>query len=293
MPINQNQIKNLRFEFVVDAENQGRPREICFVEETKTWYVFNDLPEGYTEADGIHVLDTKVEDKYWVAFAGEVIKEPSINWVVQESNTTVEPNIGYGCTSGITLTLQENPEIGDSFGVKDVAYNSSNDPIIINPNGRDIENQSNNFEIDIDGAGIIFVYFGNSIGWLQVSEAGYSAAAGGSEFEPTVLDETDVVEVGTGSDHELTITKAHGNLITVDVPVGENDDFEVDIQTTDWDTNKVGTFRLDVVLHEGQSISFDENIEGLGDIELLEGVTSSLLFDKPYGVDTWYVRQAI
>ena len=69
MALNQNQIKNLRFDTVSEAESQGRPNEICFVRETNTWYKFDELPVGMSR-DGLSILDTGVIDRYWLAVAG-------------------------------------------------------------------------------------------------------------------------------------------------------------------------------------------------------------------------------
>ena len=220
-------------------------------------------------------------------------------WQTQATSTTVVPGVGYGCESGITLTLPASPTVGDPFGVKDVAYNAATDPIIIDPNGGKIENSTSNLEIDIDGAGVIFVYFGEPLGWLQVSEAGYSAAAGGggsvppdSKYTPYVVEDTTTGLVDETTHYSLDVTAAMGSLVALDADVSPYDDIVIGVSAAGWTTTDVGTFRLDIVVKAGQTISFD-NIDGSGTLTLTEGITVALVFDKPYGTSQWYVRQHI
>jgi len=64
--LNQNQIKNLYFDTVSDAESHGRPREKCYVEETGHHYAY--VPNSGQTIDHIKTLSTtNGGDTRWIA----------------------------------------------------------------------------------------------------------------------------------------------------------------------------------------------------------------------------------
>lgn len=106
-----------------------------------------------------------------------------------------------------------------------------------------------------------------------------------NHFDPLILTEDNL----SGSD--LIIEKESGNLIAVNVNAAVTS-YNIEI-ANDWISTEVGTFRIDLVVSSGQTITFDSNIEGITDLNIPASGVASLLFDKPYGTTTWYVRQAI
>ena len=74
MPVSQRQIKNLRFDTVTEAEAAGRRNEICYVEETETFYDFLVLGSAYTVDDLIILSTGKGGNTRWIAKAGKYAK---------------------------------------------------------------------------------------------------------------------------------------------------------------------------------------------------------------------------
>jgi hypothetical protein len=111
-----------------------------------------------------------------------------------------------------------------------------------------------------------------------------------SVFSPFIINSSPEIQ-GTGP-YTTTITKEMGNLIALDAAVSPYDDIEIDI-STEWTSTQVGTFRLDLLIKTGQTITFDSSIEGIADLDIPSDGVASLLFDKPYGTTTWYVRQSV
>lgn len=115
-----------------------------------------------------------------------------------------------------------------------------------------------------------------------------------SKFAPNtvVTDDTDGLVLASPSGYFLTITPNMGNLIALSANPTPYDDITIDIGSG-WASTDVGTFRLDIVIGIGQTITFDGSIQGIADLDLAPDTAVSLLFDKPYGISTWYVRQSI
>ena len=114
-----------------------------------------------------------------------------------------------------------------------------------------------------------------------------------SHFEPFVIDSTPELVNISGSEYYTEIQQSYGNLIAVDADVGTYEEIDIRI-SSEWTTSQVGTFRLDLDVKSGQTFTFDSSIEGISEVTFPEtaGVVS-LLFDKPYGSSTWYVRQSV
>ena len=72
-------------------------------------------------------------------------------------NSTVQP---------VTVTLPANPNFGDEVHIIDGDGNSEDNNITINRNGYKIEGESEDFEIDVNGAAFNFVYYNADRGWI-------------------------------------------------------------------------------------------------------------------------------
>lgn len=114
-----------------------------------------------------------------------------------------------------------------------------------------------------------------------------------SYFDPFVIDSTPELVNISGSQYYTEIRQSYGNLIAIDANVITYAEIEVRI-SSEWTTSQVGTFRLDLDVKSGQTFTFDNSIDGINDVTLPDiSGAASLLFDKPYGTSTWYVRQNI
>ena len=107
---------------------------------------------------------------------------------------------------------------------------------------------------------------------------------------------THIVEDGTSgitgstSPYGVEVIKAWGNLIALDADGSSYDTIEINVASA-WTAAEVGTFRMDLDIKTGQTISVDAAIEGADVLDLAEASIAVLLFDKPYGTTTWTVRQ--
>lgn len=72
-------------------------------------------------------------------------------------NSTIQP---------VTVTLPANPNFGDEVHIIDGDGNSEVNNITINRNGYKIEGESEDFEIDVNGAAFNFVYYNSTRGWI-------------------------------------------------------------------------------------------------------------------------------
>ena len=66
----------------------------------------------------------------------------------------------------VTVTLPANPYFGDEVHIIDGDGNSEVNNITINRNGRKIEGEAEDFEIDVNGAAFNFVYYNAGRGWI-------------------------------------------------------------------------------------------------------------------------------
>ena len=118
-----------------------------------------------------------------------------------------------------------------------------------------------------------------------------------SVFDPYILQESDL-SVDTNDDVFYIPDPEHGNLVAYDpneiwdvtsIP----DQIEIIVPTVYAEIDEVATFRLDLIVLDSQTIIIDSDFEGVDDLDLPAEGNATLLFDKPYGTDDWYVRQLI
>lgn len=97
-----------------------------------------------------------------------------LTWAVYTTGQTAENGKGYAMntTSGaLTVTLPASPSAGDLVGIKDAYGTSATNNITINPNGGNIEGDSSNVVIDVNGAAIELTYLDATRGWVQINTA--------------------------------------------------------------------------------------------------------------------------
>ena len=100
-----------------------------------------------------------------------------MQWEKISNNTTAEIGVGYlvdSSVTAITITLPDNPDEGNSIGIKDATGNASTNNININGNGNNVEGGAT-FNVEIDFNGFILVFVDSIIGWVKTSEThGYA-----------------------------------------------------------------------------------------------------------------------
>ncbi len=75
MAFNQKQIKDLVFATITEAKAAGRPNEVCYIEETKTFYDYVIAGSAYTANDLSILITGNGGDTRWRARAGSYIED--------------------------------------------------------------------------------------------------------------------------------------------------------------------------------------------------------------------------
>jgi len=98
-----------------------------------------------------------------------------ISYEIISGNTTAEEGKGYlinASNNDVTLTLPLSPSEGDTVAAVDLYNMATTNVITIGRNGENIEGESQDLVIDIDGAGFTMVFSDSTRGWTIVSEIG-------------------------------------------------------------------------------------------------------------------------
>lgn len=113
--------------------------------------------------------------------AGQVITTDgngNLSWVTSAtSNSWVEKTANYTATSGdkiivnstssaITISLPANPTFGDEISIIDGSANASVNNITVDRNTRNIDGESEDMILDVDGAAFNIVYYNSTRGWI-------------------------------------------------------------------------------------------------------------------------------
>jgi len=150
---------------ITDANDA--PENAGFNELQAASFILNGL--NFPTADGVYgqVLTTDGNGNLsWVNSA------TAASWQSVNDNTSASagdkvivdsPNPS---NQDITITLPPNPTFGDEVHIVDGSGNSETYNITINRNGRKIEGQSEDFEIDVNGAAFNFVFYNADRGWI-------------------------------------------------------------------------------------------------------------------------------
>jgi hypothetical protein len=67
------------------------------------------------------------------------------------------------------ITLPTSATLGDNLKIIDLANNAETNNITVDPNGLNIDGASGNFIIDINNAGVEFIYTNNTYGWRTIN----------------------------------------------------------------------------------------------------------------------------
>tara|TARA_B100000497_G_C7667259_1_gene402358 strand:+ start:711 stop:1403 length:693 start_codon:yes stop_codon:yes gene_type:complete len=113
--------------------------------------------------------------------AGQVITTDgngNLSWVTSAtSNSWVEKTSDYTATSGdkiivnstssaITITLPANPTFGDEISIIDGSSNAATNNITVDRNTRNIDGDSSDMILDVNGAAFNIVYYNPTRGWI-------------------------------------------------------------------------------------------------------------------------------
>lgn len=94
-----------------------------------------------------------------------VWEEHDSTGITLTSNTK---NIIDCSSSAINLTLPANPVLGDEIRIIDGTGNAATNNITLLRNGSNIQGEDSDFTIDVDRAGIGFVYYNATQGWILI-----------------------------------------------------------------------------------------------------------------------------
>jgi len=107
-----------------------------------------------------------------------VVDTAGLLWSYVTEATTAENAQGYLMEGTFTLTMPENPVVGNQVGWRVLAG-----VITIARNGQKIEGLSQNLVLDIPGAGGVWVFQGEGYGWVNITEVNGGGGGGGSDLQ--------------------------------------------------------------------------------------------------------------
>ena len=111
---------------------------------------------------------------------------------------TAVANTGYFCnttSAGFTVTLPATPSAGDQVQLVDYAGTFDTNPLIIDPNGEDIEGGTDNLGLRGEREGVILTYIDSTQGWIATS----GINEGTNALEPTSYSVDFLVIAGGGA----------------------------------------------------------------------------------------------
>jgi hypothetical protein len=88
-----------------------------------------------------------------------------------EAYTAVAGNVVFVNTASgaYTITLPASPTLGDKVRIIDLANNAATNNITAGRNGNNIDGSASNFTIDINNAGVEFIYTNATYGWRTIN----------------------------------------------------------------------------------------------------------------------------
>jgi hypothetical protein len=105
-----------------------------------------------------------------LANSGTATGFASIAWQsVKTASFTASAGNAYPCdttSAGFTVTLPATPSAGDQVQLVDYAGTFDTNPLVIDPNGEDIEGGTDNLQLSGEREGIILTYIDSTQGWI-------------------------------------------------------------------------------------------------------------------------------
>jgi hypothetical protein len=89
-----------------------------------------------------------------------------------ESYTAVAGDVVFvnSASGAYTVTLPASPTLGDRVRIIDLANNAATNNITVGRNGNNIDGSASNFTIDINNAGVEFIYTNSTYGWRTLND---------------------------------------------------------------------------------------------------------------------------
>jgi hypothetical protein len=122
----------------------------------------------FPNADGSAGQFLKTDGSVVLSFAAAGLAWQS----VQTTGFTAVKGNAYPCnttSAGFTVTLPATPSAGDQVQVVDYAGTFDTNPLVINPNGEDIEGGASNLRLSGEREGVILTYIDSTQGWIATS----------------------------------------------------------------------------------------------------------------------------
>lgn len=88
-----------------------------------------------------------------------------------EAYTALVGNVVFvnSASGAYTITLPASPTLGDKVRIIDLANNAATNNITVGRNGNNIDGSASNFTIDINNAGVEFIYTNATYGWRTIN----------------------------------------------------------------------------------------------------------------------------
>jgi hypothetical protein len=88
-----------------------------------------------------------------------------------EAYTAVAGDVVFvnSASGAYTITLPASPTLGDKVRIIDLANNAATNNITAGRNGNNIDGSASNFTIDINNAGVEFIYTNATYGWRTIN----------------------------------------------------------------------------------------------------------------------------
>ena len=126
--------------------------------------------QGAKDAINSTYLATVIDSSYVQARVSSVNTNAK-TWTERTTGVTIAANtrnIVDTTSNPITLTLPASPSLGDEVRIIDGVGNANTNNITLARNGSKILGADSDFIIDIDRAGVGFVYYDSAQGWIQI-----------------------------------------------------------------------------------------------------------------------------
>lgn len=133
-------------------------------------------------------------------------------WYIISGDTTLKNRKGYlvdVSSAPATLTFPSSPTEGSRIDILDFTYSSETNNITLDGNGEKIEDEDT-FIVDIDGAGLQFVYTNSTYGWKMINEV-YSEDSLTKMYEEFhEITDTDADWTEDGAEYYININHERG-----------------------------------------------------------------------------------
>ena len=136
-------------------------------------YTLNELAAALEDnADVLDLYLTQSSASTIYATQAELAAFSSEEFLIKaEAYTAVAGDVVFvnSASGAYTITLPASPTLGDKVRIIDLANNAATNNITAGRNGNNIDGSASNFTIDINNAGVEFIYTNATYGWRTIN----------------------------------------------------------------------------------------------------------------------------